>query len=48
MPVTVLRAAIVVGAGGVSWEITRQLVKNLPVMVTPRWVNDANTADRPE
>ena len=30
MPVTVLRAAIVVGAGGISWEMTRQLVKNLP------------------
>jgi len=35
--VTVLRAAIVVGAGGISWEITRQLVKNLPVMVVPKW-----------
>lgn len=35
--VTVLRAAIVVGAGGVSWELTRQLVKNLPAMVVPRW-----------
>ncbi len=30
VPVTVLRAAIVVGAGGISWELTRQLVKNLP------------------
>ena len=39
VPVTVLRAAIVVGDGGVSWEITRQLVKNLPAMVTPRWVD---------
>src|SRR4030095_1067487 len=38
VPVTVLRAAIVVGAGGVSWELTRQLVKNLPGMVVPRWV----------
>ncbi len=38
VPVTVLRAAIVVGAGGVSWELTRQLVKNLPAMVVPRWV----------
>lgn len=37
VPVTVLRAAIVVGAGGISWEITRQLVKNLPAMVVPRW-----------
>ena len=39
VPVTVLRAAIVVGAGGISWELTRQLVKNLPAMVVPRWVN---------
>jgi uncharacterized protein YbjT (DUF2867 family) len=37
VPVTVLRAAIVVGAGGISWEMTRQLVKNLPAMVVPRW-----------
>jgi uncharacterized protein YbjT (DUF2867 family) len=37
VPVTVLRAAIVVGDGGISWEITRQLVKNLPAMVVPRW-----------
>jgi len=37
VPVTVLRAAIVVGHGGISWEITRQLVHNLPAMVVPRW-----------
>jgi uncharacterized protein YbjT (DUF2867 family) len=39
VPVTVLRAAIVVGEGGVSWELTRQLVKNLPAMVVPRWAS---------
>jgi uncharacterized protein YbjT (DUF2867 family) len=39
VPVTVLRAGIVVGHGGVSWEITRQLVAHLPAMVTPRWVH---------
>ncbi|MDQ3177908.1 MAG: NAD(P)H-binding protein [Actinomycetota bacterium] len=39
VPVTTLRAAIVVGAGGITWEITRQLVKNLPAMIGPRWVN---------
>lgn len=39
VPVTVLRAAIVVGHGGISWEITRQLVKNLPAMIAPRWVS---------
>jgi uncharacterized protein YbjT (DUF2867 family) len=38
VPVTVLRAAVVVGHGGISWEITRQLVDHLPAMVTPRWV----------
>ena len=35
---TVLRAGIVIGDGGISWEILRQLVAKLPVMVTPRWV----------
>ena len=39
IPVTALRAAVVVGHGGISWEITRQLVDHLPVMVTPSWVN---------
>jgi uncharacterized protein YbjT (DUF2867 family) len=39
VPVTVLRAGIVVGHGGISWEITRQLVHRLPAMVTPRWVD---------
>jgi uncharacterized protein YbjT (DUF2867 family) len=39
VPVTVLRAAVVIGHGGISWEITRQLVDHLPVMLTPRWVN---------
>ena len=37
VPVTTLRAAIVVGHGGISWEITRQLAQNLPAMVVPRW-----------
>jgi len=41
VPVTVLRAAIIVGSGGISWELTRQLVKNLPAMVVPRWVSTA-------
>lgn len=38
VPVTVLRAAVVIGHGGISWEITRQLVGHLPAMVAPRWV----------
>lgn len=36
--VTTLRAGIVVGHGGISWEMTRQLVEHLPGMITPRWV----------
>jgi uncharacterized protein YbjT (DUF2867 family) len=38
VPVTTLRAGIVIGDGGISWEITRQLVEHLPAMVAPRWV----------
>jgi uncharacterized protein YbjT (DUF2867 family) len=37
--VTVIRAGIIVGHGGLSWELTRQLVEHLPAMVTPRWVS---------
>lgn len=39
IPVTVLRAAIIIGSGGASFEIIRDLVEKLPVMVAPRWVN---------
>jgi uncharacterized protein YbjT (DUF2867 family) len=39
VPVTVLRAAVVIGHGGISWELTRQLVDHLPVMIAPRWVS---------
>lgn len=38
IPVTTLRAAVVVGNGGISWEMTRQLVKHLPAMLAPKWV----------
>jgi uncharacterized protein YbjT (DUF2867 family) len=37
VPVTTLRAAIVIGHGSISWEITRQLVAHLPAMVVPKW-----------
>ncbi len=39
VPVTALRAAIVIGEGSISWELTRQLVKNLPGMVVPKWAS---------
>ncbi|MFI5783846.1 NAD(P)H-binding protein [Nocardia sp. NPDC051570] len=38
VPVTTLRAGVIVGHGGISWEMTRQLVEHLPAMITPRWV----------
>ncbi len=38
VPTTALRAGIVIGDGSISWEILRQLVTRLPVMITPRWV----------
>lgn len=41
VPVTVLRAAMIIGAGSASFEILRYLVERLPVMVTPRWVHTA-------
>ncbi|RYY12781.1 MAG: NAD-dependent epimerase/dehydratase family protein, partial [Chitinophagaceae bacterium] len=39
IPVTVLRAGIIVGSGSSSFEIIRDLVEKLPFMITPKWVN---------
>lgn len=39
VPVTRLRAAMVIGSGSGSFEILRYLVERLPVMVTPRWLD---------
>ncbi|MHC5113771.1 MAG: SDR family oxidoreductase [Planctomycetota bacterium] len=39
VPVTVLRAAMIIGSGSASFEILRYLVERLPVMVTPKWVS---------
>ena len=36
---TTLRAAIIVGSGSASFEIIRDLVEKLPIMITPKWVN---------
>lgn len=37
-PVTVFRAAMIIGSGSASFEILRYLTERLPLMVTPRWV----------
>ena len=39
VPVTTLRAAMVVGPGGAAFETIRALVDRLPAMVCPRWVS---------
>ena len=36
---TTLRAGIIVGSGSASFEIMRDLVEKLPVMITPKWLN---------
>lgn len=38
VPVTELRAAIIIGSGSASFEMLRRLVDVLPVMTTPSWV----------
>ena len=39
VPLTTLRAGIIVGSGSASFEIIRDLVNKLPVMITPKWLN---------
>jgi uncharacterized protein YbjT (DUF2867 family) len=39
IPVTVLRAAMIIGSGSASFEILRYLVERLPIIVTPRWID---------
>jgi uncharacterized protein YbjT (DUF2867 family) len=36
---TTLRAGIIVGSGSASFEIIRDLVEKLPVMIAPKWLN---------
>ncbi len=36
---TTLRAGVIIGSGSASFEIMRDLVEKLPVMVTPKWLN---------
>ncbi|CAB4729029.1 unannotated protein [freshwater metagenome] len=41
VPVVELRAAVIIGAGSVSYEMLRYLTERLPFMVCPRWVRTA-------
>ena len=40
VPTTFLRAAMILGSGSASFEMMRYLVERLPVMTTPRWVQN--------
>ncbi|GAB4342085.1 MAG: SDR family oxidoreductase [Calditrichia bacterium] len=39
IPYTTLRAGIIIGSGSASFEIIRDLVEKLPVMIAPKWLN---------
>src|SRR5215203_4712486 len=39
---TTLRAGIIVGSGSASFEIIRDLVEKLPIMIAPKWLNTAS------
>lgn len=41
VPIVELRAAVIIGAGSVSYEMLRYLTERLPFMVCPRWVRTA-------
>jgi uncharacterized protein YbjT (DUF2867 family) len=38
IPITVLRASIIIGSGSASFEIIRDLCEKLPLMIAPKWV----------
>lgn len=38
IPVTILRAAIIIGSGSASFEIIRDLGEKLPIMTAPKWI----------
>ena len=40
VPVTILRAAIIIGSGSASYEIIKHLIKNLPLLPMPPWVKN--------
>ncbi len=40
VPTTFLRAAMILGSGSASFEMMRYLTERLPVMITPRWVQN--------
>jgi uncharacterized protein YbjT (DUF2867 family) len=43
VPVTEIRAGIIVGPGSAAYEVIRDLVNNLPIMLTPKWVQSKSS-----
>jgi uncharacterized protein YbjT (DUF2867 family) len=39
VPVTILRAAIIIGSGSASYEIIQNLIRKLPIILVPLWAN---------
>ena len=40
VPTAVLQAAVIIGSGSASFEMLRHLTRRLPVMVTPKWLDN--------
>lgn len=43
VPVTEVRAGMIIGPGSAAYEVIRDLVNHLPVMITPSWVRSRST-----
>jgi uncharacterized protein YbjT (DUF2867 family) len=43
VPVTEIRAGMIIGPGSAAYEVIRDLVNHLPVMITPAWVRSRST-----
>jgi len=43
VPVTEVRAGMIIGPGSAAYEVIRDLVNHLPLMVTPAWVRSRST-----
>jgi uncharacterized protein YbjT (DUF2867 family) len=43
VPVTEVRAGMIIGPGSAAYEVIRDLVNHLPVMITPTWVRSRST-----
>jgi uncharacterized protein YbjT (DUF2867 family) len=43
VPVTELRAGMIIGPGSAAYEVIRDLVNHLPLMITPTWVRSRST-----